>query len=308
MRDIFVNTLMGLAAKDPNIVLITGDLGFGVLGKFEEQFPTQYVNAGVAEQNMTAVAAGLALSGKTVFTYSIANFPTLRCLEQLRNDVCYHNANVIAVSVGGGFSYGGLGASHHATEDIAILRALPNIHAIIPSDEWEVEQATKFLSQGVGPGFLRLDKTLPDTKGNMPDNFQFGRARLIRDGRDATIVVAGGILQEVLTATDILEQQGVFVRVLTMPSVSHIDIEAISEAVNDTGALFTVEEHRIVGGLGGAVAEQVLETGLRPSVFHRFGIRSSSFITDVGTQSYMKQVVGIDGPQLANAIQKHLIR
>lgn len=306
MRDIFVETLIELAAENPDIVLITGDLGFGVLGRFEEKFPKQYVNAGVAEQNMTALAAGMALSGKTVFTYSIANFPTLRCLEQLRNDVCYHKANVIAVSIGGGFSYGGLGASHHATEDIAILRALPNIHAMVPSDKWEVEEATKFLSRGVGPGFLRLDKTLPDTTGSVPDEFTFGRARLIRDGADATVIVVGGILQDVMEATSLLDQRGISIRVLTMPSVSHIDLDAIAKAVEDTDALFTVEEHRVVGGLGSAVAEHALEKGLKPSVFRRLGIQGSGFVTDVGSQAYMKKVVGIDGPQLAGEIQKSL--
>ena len=139
MRDVFIAALSEIAAANPDVIIITGDLGFGVLDDFERNFPRQYINAGVAEQNMTAVAAGLALSGKIVFTYSIANFPTLRCLEQLRNDVCYHKANVIAVSIGGGFSYGGLGASHHATEDIAIMRALPNMHALVPSDAWEVK-------------------------------------------------------------------------------------------------------------------------------------------------------------------------
>ncbi len=306
MRDIFVDTLIELAEQNPDIVLITGDLGFGVLGRFEEKFPKQYINAGVAEQNMTALAAGMALSGKTVFTYSIANFPTLRCLEQLRNDVCYHKANVISVSIGGGFSYGGLGASHHATEDIAILRALPNIHAMVPSDKWEVEEATKFLSQGVGPGFLRLDKTLPDTSGSVPDEFSIGRARLIRDGADAAVIVAGGILQEVMEATNLLDQRGISVRVLTMPSVSHIDSDAIAKAVEDTDALFTVEEHRIVGGLGSAVAEHALENRLKPSVFRRLGIQGSDFVTDVGSQAYMKKVAGIDGPQLADKIQKSL--
>ncbi len=306
MRDVFIATLMDLAAKDPNIILITGDLGFGVLGQFEEKFPNQYFNSGVAEQNMTALAAGLALSGKTVFTYSIANFPTLRCLEQLRNDVCYHKANVIAVSIGGGFSYGGLGASHHATEDLAIMRALPNMHALVPSDTWEVEETTKFLSKGVGPGFLRLDKTLPKTLGDTPDSFSYGRARQLRNGSDATIVVAGGILEDAIVASQLLDERGISVRLLTMPSLSSIDMEAISDAINDTGALFTVEEHRVVGGLGSAIAEEALEAGLRPKIFRRFGIRGNDFVTDVGTQAYMKKAIGIDGQQLANDIYEAL--
>src|SRR5690348_7184069 len=130
MRDTFVRVLTEHAEVDPSIMLITADLGFGVLTEFAKRFPRQYLNVGVAEQNMTAVAAGIALEGRTVFTYSIANFPTLRCLEQIRNDVCYHNANVKIVSIGSGTSYGALGVSHHATEDISIMRALPELMVV----------------------------------------------------------------------------------------------------------------------------------------------------------------------------------
>lgn len=306
MRDVFINTLVGLAKNDPNIMLITGDLGFGVLGEFEKKYPSQYINAGVAEQNMTALAAGLALSGKIVFTYSIANFPTLRCLEQLRNDVCYHGANVTAVSIGGGFSYGGLGASHHATEDLAILRALPNIHALVPSDSWEVEEATKFLASGPGPGFLRLDKTLTQRSTPTSDNFEYGKARLIRDGSDATVFTVGGVLDDVLETADLLAKKNISLRILTMPSISAVDIEAVKKSVKETDHLFTVEEHRIVGGLGSAIAEELLETGVYPKLFKRFGITGSGFITDVGSQAYMKQVVGLDSNSLALSINAAL--
>ncbi len=129
MRDIFINTLISLVEKNPEIVLITGDLGFGVLNDFIDKYPENFINAGVAEQNMTGLAAGMALEERVVFTYSIGNFPTLRCLEQIRNDICYHNLNVNIISIGGGFSYGSLGVSHHATEDLAILRSLPNLNS-----------------------------------------------------------------------------------------------------------------------------------------------------------------------------------
>ena len=147
MRDQFIKTLLGEVEKNPNIILITGDLGFGVLNEFIEKYPNNFINAGVAEQNMTGIAAGLALEGKKVFTYSIANFPTLRCFEQIRNDVCYHNLDVNIISIGGGFSYGSLGMSHHATEDIAVMRTLPNLDIFSPSGLWEVDKATKSLSQ-----------------------------------------------------------------------------------------------------------------------------------------------------------------
>lgn len=151
MRNTFVNTLVELAKKDRDIELVTGDLGFGVLKPFWEQLPDQFVNAGIAEQNMTTVAAGMALEGKTVFTYSIGNFPTLRCLEQIRNDCAYHGANVKIVCVGGGFVYGALGMSHQATEDIAVMRALPGVAVLCPGDLVEAAEATKAIAAYPGP-------------------------------------------------------------------------------------------------------------------------------------------------------------
>lgn len=158
MRDTFVRTLIDLARKDPNIELVTGDLGFGVLKPFWETLPNQFLNAGIAEQNMTTVAAGMALSGKTVFTYSIGNFPTLRCLEQIRNDCAYHQANVKIVCVGGGFVYGALGMSHQATEDIAVMRALPDVAVLCPGDLVEAEAATKAIADYPGTCYLRLGR------------------------------------------------------------------------------------------------------------------------------------------------------
>ena len=158
MRTEFINTLYEIAKKDKNVILITGDLGFGVLDKFANDLPEQFINAGVAEQDMAGLATGLALEGKTVFTYSIANFPTLRCLEQIRNDVCYHNANVKIVSVGGGYSYGPLGMSHHATEDLSIMRALPNMTIVAPGDTIETGYATEAIYKLNGPCYLRLGR------------------------------------------------------------------------------------------------------------------------------------------------------
>src|SRR5437879_2689318 len=158
MRGAFFETLIQLAARDPNVFLVVGDLGFGVTEEFSRRFPRQFLNAGVAEQNMTGIAAGLALSGKTVFTYSIANFPILRCLEQVRNDVCYHHANVKVVAVGGGFAYGSLGATHHATEDLAIMRALPAMTVVAPGDPEEAMAATEAVAAHDGPCYLRLGR------------------------------------------------------------------------------------------------------------------------------------------------------
>ena len=155
MRDEFIRALTTIAADRPEVMLITGDLGFSVLDEFRARFPRQFLNIGVAEQNMTGVATGMSLEGRVVFTYSIGSFPTLRCLEQIRNDVCYHSANVKIVCVGGGMSYGPVGASHHATEDLAIMRCLPNMVVVSPGDPWEATEATKAVTELPGPAYLR---------------------------------------------------------------------------------------------------------------------------------------------------------
>ena len=161
MRDAFIRQLACLAKDDARIVLLTGDLGFGVMDEYRRILPEQFINVGVAEQNLAAVATGMALEGHIAFTYSIANFPTLRCLEQLRNDACYHGANVKTVAIGGGFSYGNLGFSHHATEDLAILRSLPGMIVVAPADLWEVEQATIALTLASGPRTCASTSRMP---------------------------------------------------------------------------------------------------------------------------------------------------
>src|SRR5208283_2815322 len=173
---------MSLAEEDSRICLVVGDLGFGVVEPFAERFPTRFLNVGVAEQNMTGVAAGMAMCGKIVFTYSIANFPTLRCVEQIRNDICHHDANVKIVSGGCGLNYGALGVTHHATEDVAVMRALPEITIVAPGDPVEARHATRALAEQPGPAYLRLGKA-HEPEVHMSDDvgFKLGRAIMVRD-------------------------------------------------------------------------------------------------------------------------------
>ena len=253
MRTAFVNELIELAATDSRIHLITGDLGFGVLEEFARRYPRQFLNAGVAEQNMTGVATGLALEGRIVFTYSIANFPSLRCLEQIRNDAAYHGANVKVVSVGSGFSYGALGISHHATEDISIMRSLPGVTVVSPADEWETRQATRALATQPGTCYLRLDKAKAPPTHRPEDSFTLGRARVVREGSDLAIAATGGILEVALEAAqELATLHGVQTRVLSMHTVKPLDTMALVAAARETGGLMTLEEHTVDGGLGGA--------------------------------------------------------
>lgn len=292
MRKAFVKKLAELAKSDSRIMLITADLGFGILDDFAARFPKQYLNVGVAEQNMTGIATGMALEGRIVFTYSIANFPTLRCLEQIRNDAAYHSANVKVVAIGGGFSYGPLGFSHHATEDFATMRAMPNMTVVAPCDQWESEAATEALVAHNGPAYLRLDKTNAEVKRPADAKFKLGQAEIVREGTNFTLIASGGILGTTLEAARKLSELGVECRVLNMHTIKPIDVNSILDAALNTGGIGTVEEHVIEGGLGGSVAEVCIDAGILPKTFHRFAIRGG-FCTSVGSQSFLRDQSGI---------------
>jgi transketolase len=292
MRNAFVNTLFELAKQDQRIVLITGDLGFSVIEPFMEQLPLQFVNAGVAEQNMTGMAVGMALSGKVVFTYSIANFPTLRCLEQIRNDVCYHNANVKVVAIGGGFAYGSMGATHHATEDLGVMRTLPGLQVVAPGDPMETRLATRAMVTYPGPCYLRLGKAGEPLVHESEIDFQLGKAIQLRDGDDLTLISTGGLLRTTVNVAERLRSNGIDARVLSMHTLKPLDHEAVLAAAGHTGAIATIEEHSVIGGLGSAVAEVLAEADQQKVPFKRIGL-PPSFSPYIGSQEYLRTQHGL---------------
>ena len=300
MRDHLVKRLSQLAAADSRIMLLTADLGFGVLTDFAAKFPKQFLNVGVAEQNMTGVATGMALEGLIVFTYSIGNFPTLRCLEQIRNDAAYHEANVKIVSVGSGFSYGSLGMSHHATEDISILRAIPGITIFSPGDLWEAMEATEACVRTPGTCYLRLDKSAVGSHESPGEKFVVGQPRLRRAGNDLTIITTGGIVDEALKAAAELAIKKIEARVLSVHTIRPLQPELILAAARETGAIITLEEHTVEGGLGGLVAETLLEHGVAPRRFRRMGLRNG-FSSIVGSQAYLRARYGLDAAAIVRA-------
>jgi transketolase len=300
MREAFVRALSELAAEDERIMLVNGDLGFGVLTDFIERFPQHYVNAGVAEQNMTAVACGMALTGARAYTYSIGNFPTLRCLEQLRNDVCYHRSDVTVVAVGGGFSYGQLGVSHFATEDLAAMRSLPGMTVVAPSDPWQAHELTRQLYARGGPAYLRIDK---GTAGLPEGDVELGKVRQVRDGDDAVIFSTGGILGEALSAADALGTEGISVRVIDVHTIKPLDVDGICAAIRDCGHVITLEEHVVSGGLGSAVAEVCAEARLPLKSFKRLGL-GDSFPDIVGDQSFLRARYGLDASSIAAVLRQ----
>lgn len=305
MRDTVIRTLIELGKEDKDVELITGDLGFGVLKSFWETLPNQFINAGIAEQNMTGVAAGMALEGKKVFTYSIGNFPTLRCLEQIRNDCAYHNANVNVICVGGGYVYGSLGMSHHATEDIAILRALPDVTVICPGDPVEAALAVKKIAQTYGTCYLRLGRGGEQNVNTVIKEFEIGKAYKLRDAKDINKKVAvfstGAILEETSKACDMLEEQGIAVEQYSFPTVKPIDKAVIEDCANRFDNIFTVEEHNIVGGFGGAVAEVLAECGGKAKL-HRIGI-DDFYCIEVGSQAYLREQVGINAEGIVKKVK-----
>jgi len=298
VRGAFINTLTEMAAGDPRITLVVGDLGFGVVTDFARRFPDQFLNAGVAEQNMTGVAAGLAMSGRIVLTYSIANFPTLRCLEQIRNDVCYHRANVVVVAVGGGLSYGPLGMTHHATEDLAVMRSLPQMTVVAPGDPLETAAATRLLTQGIGPAYLRLGRDDEPLVHQREIDFAIGKAITVRHGSHLTLISTGAMLPTAAAAAESLALQGFHARVLSMHTLKPLDTDAVLAAARQTGLVVTLEEHSIIGGLGGAVAEVLCEAGIAGVRFRRFGL-PSQFDDTVGDQQHLRRIHGLDAHSVA---------
>jgi transketolase len=301
MRAAFCQALIEMARRDERVWLLSGDLGFSVLEPFAKEFPGRFVNCGVAEQNMTGVAAGLALAGKIVFTYSIANFPVMRCLEQIRNDICYHNLNVRIVSVGGGLAYGSLGYSHFGLEDLAVMRVMPNMTTIAPGDPVEVRLVMESLRNYSGPIYLRLGKGRERVIHKESPEFFIGKAILVRNGQSLTLISTGGILDEVVLAADILARHGVQARVLSMPTLQPLDENAILQAAKETGGLVSIEEHG-AGGLFSAVAETLSRYNCRASLrgINISGI-SDQISSTVGDQQVLRTRFGLDAQSIAAA-------
>ena len=304
MSNSFVKSLLELAKVNKDVELITGDLGFGVLKPFWEAVPDQFINAGIAEQNMTSMAAGMALEGKTVFTYSIGAFPTLRCLEQIRNDCAYHGANVKVVCVGGGFTYGALGVSHHATEDMAVMRSLPEVVVFSPADRVEAAAVVKAAAEYPGTCYIRLGRGGEMVIREKIEEFQIGKALPVQTGSRVAIFVTGDIYSEVAQAAQLLEQVGITPTVYTFPTVQPMDKDTILACAANHDMIVTCEEHNVVGGFGSAVAEVLAEsTGTARLV--RLGI-TGGYCRDVGDQRYLRRKYGLCGDQIADRILREL--
>ncbi|MBU0714517.1 MAG: transketolase [Verrucomicrobia bacterium] len=305
MRKVFNTELLSIARRDKRIFMILADIGYGEIEPFAQAFPDRYFNCGVAEQAMTGIACGVAMEGNIAITYSIANFPTLRCLEQIRNDVCYHNANVKIVIIGGGMAYGPLGISHHSTEDLAIMRALPNLVVVAPCDFAEAQAAVHAMIAHEGPVYYRCGYKKEPPVHDGPIDFRFGKALTVRDGRDATIIFTGTIGYNCKLAAEQLAADGVQCRLISLHTVKPIDKDAILRSARETGAIITVEEHNAMGGMGGAVAEVLMDAG-------GLGIRTRRLtlpdvnVCKVGSQDWLREQYGLGVRHIVQAVKDTL--
>ena len=305
MRNHLIAELEQIAAKDPRTIVLTADLGYGVLDKFAKRFPDRFVNVGICEQNMTAVAAGLALEGNVVYNYSIGNFPVMRCLEQIRNCICYHDVNVKIVAVGGGFAYGQLGMSHHATEDIAITRALPNMRVFCPADPDEAVAVVRYVHSLKGPCYVRLARGGEPQVHPALKDYDVAKIMELRQGERVAVVTTGSVLSEALSASESLEKEGFKIGVYNCIALKPFDMKGLLSLADRYSMIITVEEHNVIGGLGSIVAETIaLHPVERMPRLIRLGL-SDVYTSVVGSQAYLRRHYGLSSEDITQLVRKH---
>lgn len=302
MRNAFASKLAELAKSDERVILITADLGFGLFDDFRKNYPNQFLNVGVAEQNMIGIASGLALEGYIPFCYSIANFSFMRCLEQIRNDVCYHNLNVTIVSNGAGFSYGPLGMSHHATEDISLMRAIPNIDLLIPATASDASFLTEFAYKSGKPNYLRLDKSIVPIDNSQTANKPW---ELLENGEEICIIASGGIVDEALKASlKLKEDFSINPKVVSVKRIGQNSNTEVTNLLGDVKLAVTLEENVKSGGLGSFVLELVSDNNLDLKVI-RLGI-DDKYESIVGDQQYLREINGLTSQDIVKAIVSYV--
>lgn len=303
MRYATVETIYKAALKNKKIYFITGDLGHFGEKEFRQNIPQQYINAGVTEQNIIGVAAGLALTGAKVFVYSIVPFITMRCYEQIKDDICYQNLDVTLIGMGGGFAYGPYGNTHCSIEDIAIMRVLPHMKIFCPANPMEAVQATQIILAHKGPNYIRIGRGKePEPKKKY--TIHFGKSYIAKKGSGITIFTTGTVLDEVITAASILSQKGIDTEVIHMPTIKPFDKKTVLNRIRERRALFSVEEHSIIGGLGSALAEVISESK-NAVPFKRFGV-NDVYLHIIGSPAYLRDQHGISARKIVTSITKYL--
>ena len=305
MRNAFAAAITDLAGRDERIVLLSGDIGNRLFDTFRGRHPDRFYNCGVAEANMTGMAAGLALSGLRPFTYTITPFATTRVIEQIRVDICYHDVPVVIVGTGSGLSYASLGPTHHSCEDVGILRCFPNLTILCPADSAEVGPAIEAALTLPGPTYIRLGKKGEPTVHASPPRFEVGRGIVMREGTDVCLLGMGTMVSVALEAAKALEAGGVSARVVSMHTVKPLDERLLAESFDRFRVVAVVEEHSLIGGLGGAVAEWLARRDPPRARLVACGT-PDAFISEAGSQQWMRERCGLTGPAVAARILARL--
>lgn len=302
MRRVFFEKLKEVAERDKNIFLLVGDLGKTFFQGFRDIDPKRFINMGVAESNMIGVAAGLAMSDKNVYCYSIIPFLTMRTFEQIRIDLCYNNLNVKLLGAGGGLVYGLEGATHHAIEDIAIMRSLPNMTVVAPGDSLEAERLAKESVSHKGPLYIRFGRDIDPLVHNGELDFKIGKGIIVNQGKDICILATGTMLHPAKSVLDILRGEGLEPTLISIHTIKPLDKELIKKCTESYPLILTLEEHSIIGGFGSAVAEVLAEEGYKGS-FKRIGI-PDRFSSMVGSPNYLLRELGLNPEAMASFILK----
>ena len=296
MRTAFINQLLEEAKSNNKIFLLVGDLGYSVVEPFAELFPERYLNVGIAEQNMAGIAAGLAMEGYCVYIYSIGNFPTLRCMEQIRYDICYHNLNVKIVAVGGGYAYGSLGASHHATEEIGMLRTIPNLVDCAPGDPIEAKAIITFTAQYYGPCYIRIGKAgEPIVHQEDPIKLYLGQILEIRKGVKVAVFSTGAMLKYVC---DFILENNINASIYSFPFVKPINRNELISVIDLHNKIITIEEHQAQSGFGSAILEAIndimeVNSSFNPPLVKRIAI-PDKFFSLAGSQDYLRNIAKLE--------------
>ncbi len=299
MRTTFASTLEEQANLDKKIVLLTADMGFSVFETFRKKFPDRFFNVGISEQNMIGLAAGLALAGKKVFVYSIIPFVTFRCLEQIRNDLCYQDLPVVVVGVGSGVSYGAAGFSHHALEDIGALKSIPNIVILAPSDPSEVRQLVIESCKYKHPVYLRLGKNNEKTF-NFSNRIKIGGSYYIRKGKKVALVTCGNVIEEVMEAYERLKASKIIVSVVSVPTIKPLDASFFKALLKAHKHVFIIEEHNIFGGLGDSIFNFNKNNLNKNDIYHI--AFNDKFVQEIGDNKYLRKISGLDANSIYNKV------
>lgn len=301
MRTAYLNTLYDLAKEDPRVYALISDNGAIVYDRYRADLADQYLNLGISEANMIAMAAGMASRGKIPFAYTIGSFLAYRAFEFIRNDVCLQRQNVKIVGTGAGEKYSALGPTHHSTEDMGGLRSLPGLTILSPASPMEVMKATRAAYELDGPVYLRLGTNREEEIYTADYDFKIGKAVTLRDGGDVTVIATGPIMKDVIEVADEAGKNGISVRVVNMHTISPLDEEAVKKAVDETGRIITAEDHNINTGLGSAVAGVIAEYG-KGVKFKRLGL--TDFSHGYGNYQEVRTANGIGKEQMLAAVRE----